>query len=107
MNEQDLKKIFEARKVELPDGGFSERVIRQLPERKSMLPRTVMAVFIMLGLALTFAIQGFASSLEQINSFAFSISQLQIPSPISIVTYTSMLVIVVMIGFAVAHTDAG
>jgi len=58
MNDTDLRKIVIAHKFDIPDEGFSERIVRQLPERKSMLPQLVMAVFIMIGLALTFTILG-------------------------------------------------
>ena len=107
MNEQDFKKIFEIQRVDVPDEGFSERVIRQLPERKSMLPQIVMVVFTMAGLALTFAIQGVAPLIEQINSLTYSISHLQAPSPISVVTYIGVLGMVGIIGYAVAQADAG
>ena len=107
MNEQDLKKIFEIQRVDVPDEGFSERVIRQLPERKSMLPQMVMVFFITVGLALTFTIQGVTSHLEQINSLISSISNLQAPSPMSVVTYIGALGLMGIIGFAVTQADAG
>ena len=107
MNEQDFKKLFVTHRVDIPDEGFSERVIRHLPERKSMLPQMVMVVFIMAGLALTFAIQGVAPVLEQINSLITSVSHLQIPSPAAIVTYISALALTGIIGFSAAQVDAG
>jgi len=105
MNDQDFKKIFSAQRVDIPDDGFSERVIRQLPERKSLLPQTVMVVFVMIGLALTFAIQGVTPMLEQINSLITSISHLQIPSPGSIITYIGALALTGIIGYSVAQAD--
>ena len=105
MNDQDFKKIFSAHRVDIPDDGFSERVIRQLPERKSLLPQTVMVVFVMIGLALTFAIQGVTPMLEQINSLITSISHLQIPSPGSIITYIGALALTGIIGYSVAQAD--
>jgi len=107
MNEQDLRKIFVAHRVDIPDEGFTERVIRQLPEHKSMLPQMVMVVFTMVGLGLTFAIQGVAPILEQINSLITSVSHLQIPSPAAIITYISALALTGIIGFSVAQADAG
>ena len=104
---QDIRKIFEAHRVDIPDEGFTERVVRKLPERNSMLPQIVMAVFTMAGLALTFAIQGVTPLLEQINSLITSISNMQAPSPISVVTYMCALGMVGMIGFAVAQADMG
>jgi hypothetical protein len=107
MNDQDFKKIFTSHRVDIPDDGFSERVIRQLPERKSILPQVVMVVFVMMGLALTFAIQGVAPLLEQINSLITSISHLQAPSPGSVIAYICSLAMTGIIGFSVARVDAG
>ena len=107
MNEQDFKKLFINHRVDVPDEGFSERVIRQLPERKSMLPQMVMVVFTMLGFALTVAIQGITPLIEQMNSLVTSVSHLQIPSPMSIITYISALALTGIIGFSVAQADAG
>ena len=107
MNDQDLKKIFVSHKADIPDEGFSERVIRQLPERKSMLPQVVMVVFVMIGLTLTFAIQGVTPLLEQINSLITSISHLQAPSPSSVIAYICSLAIIGTIGYSVAYADVG
>ena len=104
--DQDFKKIFTAHRVDIPDEGFSERVIRQLPQRKSILPQVVMAVFVMLGVAFTFAIQGVTPLLEQINSLITSISQLQAPSPSSMIAYICVLTMIGTIGFSVARADA-
>ena len=103
MNEQDFKKIFTSNKVDIPDNGFSERIVRQLPERTNILPQIVMTIFITIGLVLTFAIQGVAPLLEQINSLITSIINLQPPSPISIIAYISVLGLVGTIGFATAQ----
>ena len=107
MEDMDLKKIFAAHRVDVPDEGFSERIIAQLPERKSMLPQMVMVAFVFAGLAITFAIQGFTPFLEQIDSLVTSISRLQIPSSSSITVYVAALALTGMIGFSVAQADAG
>jgi len=107
MNDQDFSKIFTAHKVEFPDEGFSERIIKRLPERKSMLPQMIMAVFVMIGLVLTFAIQGFTPLLEQINSLVIAISKLQIPSASSVIVYIGVLSMTGIIGYSVAQADAG
>jgi len=103
----DFKKIFVAHRVDVPDEGFSERVVRQLPKRSSMLPQIVMAVFIMLGLALTFAFQGVTPLIEQINSLITSISRLQAPSPIAVITYLGVLGLTGIIGYSVAQASEG
>ena len=60
MNEQDFSKIFVANKLEFSDEDFSERIVKRLPDRKSILPQMVMVAFIILGLTLMFAMQVFA-----------------------------------------------
>jgi len=107
MNDQDLKKIFVAHKVDISDDGFSERIIRQLPERRSILPQMVMVVFIMIGLVIIFVVQGVAPILEQINSLVSSICQLQAPSPIAVLTYLGILGSTGIIGYSIAQADAG
>ena len=106
MNEQDLRKIFAKHKVDVPDEGFSERVIRQLPERRSILPQMVMAVFIMIGLALTFALQGVTPLLDQINNLVISISHQQMPSPASVTAYLGVLALLGIISYSVMRADA-
>jgi len=107
MKNLKIRKVFESHRVDISDDGFSERVIRQLPERKSMLPQIVMVVFIILGLALTFAIQGVTPLLNQINSLITSISHLQAPSPAAVITYIGVVGLVGIIGYAVAQADTG
>ena len=94
-------------KFEFPNEGFSERVIRCLPERKSMLPQMIMAVFVIIGLILIFAIQGFTPILEQTSSLVIAISQLQIPTASSIMVYFGTLSMIGIIAYSVTHADAG
>ena len=107
MNDQELKKIFASHKIDIPDEGFSERIIRQLPERKSILPQMIMVIFIMIGLALVFTILGVTPLLEQINSLIASISHLQVPSPGSVFTYIGLFSLTGIIAYAVTQADAG
>jgi len=105
MEDQDFKKIFTANKADIPDNGFSERVAKRLPERKSILPQTVVIICIMIGLLLTFAIQGITPMFEQINSLITSISRLQMPSPGSITTYFGVLVMSGIIGYSMVRAE--
>jgi len=107
MNDQDFRKIFTDHKVDIPDEDFSERVIRQLPERKSKLPQIVMIFFITVGLVFTFAIQGVIPFFEQINSLITSIGRLQAPSIYSIITYINLLIIAGVIGYSIVHVGEG
>jgi len=107
MNEQDFKKLFETRRIDIPDDGFSERLAKRLPERRNMLPQIVMAVFSMAGIALAFAMQGVHPMLEQIDSLIASILQMQAPSPASVIAYFGALGMLGFIGYAAACADAG
>jgi len=105
MDDQDFKKIFTTHKSDISDDGFSKRLIEQLPERKSILPQAVMIVCIMIGLILTFAMQGFTPLFEQINSLITSISHLQMPSLSSIFTYLGVLIMTGFIGYSIMRTE--
>jgi hypothetical protein len=107
MNEQDFTKTFEACKYEFPDDGFSERVIKHLPERKSIFPQIVMAAFVLLSLVIMFLIQDFTPILEQINSLINAMSQLKIPSASAIMVYFSVLGLIGLIGYSVVQADVG
>jgi len=106
MKDEDLRKIFAEHKADIPDKGFSERVFKQLPERKSILPQIVMVVFILIGFALMFILNSLTPLIEQINSLITSISLQQIPSPIAIISYIGFLSMVGIIGYAVVQADA-
>ena len=106
MNDQDLKKIFAAHKTDISDDGFSERINKQLPERRNILPQVVMVIFVLIGLTLTIVIQGITPMLEQISNLITSISHLQIPSLASVFTYFSFLALLGIIGFSVAQADS-
>jgi len=106
MNDQDFKKIFEAHKVDVPDNGFSKRVINQLPKRKNILPQMVMVVFVMISLVLVFVLQGFTPVLEQLYSLAISIGHMQMPSPVSITVYLGVLALLGIIGYSIMQADS-
>ena len=103
MIDQDLKKIFTDRKIEISDEGFSERIARNLPGRKSLLPQIIMGSCITIGLAFVFAFQGFAPVFDQIYSLVTAINQSQIPSLSSIVTYLSILILTGIISYSVVQ----
>jgi hypothetical protein len=103
MKDQDLKKIFATKKVDIPDEGFSERVVRQLPERKNLLPQIVMIMVILFGFGFVFAIQDVRFLLEQIVSLITSITQFQTPSPGAVITYLSLLIVTGTIGYSVVQ----
>jgi hypothetical protein len=106
MNEQNLKEIFSTHKVDMPNDGFSRRIITHLPERKSILPQVVMISFIVVGMILTFAVQGIDSVLNNINSLVFLISRMQIPSAISVITILGILSLTGLIAHSILQVEA-
>ncbi|MCL2413804.1 MAG: DUF5056 domain-containing protein [Bacteroidales bacterium] len=103
MNDKDLKKLFTSHKTDIPDEGFSERVVQRLPQRTNILSQVIMITFIFIGFALVFVLQGFAPIFEQINQLVGSIRHMEISSIIAIVI--SMIIwtfLLGTVGFSVA-----
>jgi len=107
MNDKEFKKIFISHKFDVPNEGFSERVIRQLHERNNLLPHIVMITFVVFSLVFMFALNGFANFFEQINNLLISVSLMQIPLPSTIITCFTAFALTLFIGFSVAKVDAG
>jgi hypothetical protein len=89
---------------DFPDNGFSKRIFRQLPERKSLIPQIIMVASVVIGLGIVFSIRGFVPVMEQILSLVTSVSCLQMPSSGSIVTYIGLLTMTGTIGYSVMQT---
>ena len=105
INEQKLKSFFKENKSEIPDNGFSKRVLHHLPTRKSVFPQVVMLICVVAGLSLTVAVAGFSTIQTQLLSLIDAVAHLQIPSATSIMTYIGVLATLSFIGFAVAETN--
>ena len=106
MNDQYFKEIFTKHKIDIPNKGFSERVVRQLPERKSLLPKFIMLASITIGLVMFFSIIEITPLVEQINDLITSINNLQIPSLSSVFTYLGLLTIIGIICYSLLYADA-
>ena len=106
MKDQDFNNIFIKHKIEIPDEGFSERVIKKLPERKSLLPKFIILSSIIIGLVIFFSIIEIAPLIEQINNLFASISKLQIPSLSSVFTSIGLLTMIGIISFSLLYADA-
>jgi hypothetical protein len=105
MNERQIKKLFTDRKADLPDDGFTERVLRQLPERRSRFPQVVMAVCIAIGLALTVAAIGLESVLEQFEVLAASMARMETPPLGAMAVYFAVLAMAGMIGYSLTRVE--
>lgn len=60
-----LHTAFDTLKVELPDNGFSERIVRMLPERSPVLPQIIVGFCSLVGVALAFLLVGAAELTER------------------------------------------
>jgi len=107
MNEKDFQNIFLKNKIEISDNGFSERIIRQLSERKSILPQIMMTVLIIIAIVFIFITQDITFLIEQIIGLVISISQLKAPSTSSVIAYFGFLSIIGIIGYTLVQTDVG
>jgi hypothetical protein len=105
MNNQECKQLFEAHRSDLPDDGFTRKVVNRLPQRKSLLPQAVMLLCVFIGFALTFAIQGVTPIIEHLYALILAVSQLQIPPVASIATWLSGVAMLGLTGFAVATAE--
>jgi len=103
MTDQDFKKLFTAHQIDIPDEGFSDRIARNLPGRKSLLPQLIMGSLIVTGLVFVFAIQGFSPVFDQIYSLVTAINRSQMPSISAVVTYLSILAYTGIISYSVVQ----
>lgn len=65
-----VKKFFDENKIEIPDNGFSRRVMRRLPDRMRRLNRIWTAVCIALGVIMCVKFNWIASLSTQVRSIA-------------------------------------
>jgi hypothetical protein len=86
MNDNDLKQIFKASRNEIPDNGFTEKLKKRLPPRPSFAPQILMSICVMAGLLFIFMIQDVNTFAYNIFEFVSSLSQLQPPSFVSLVS---------------------
>ena len=105
MNDQDFKTKFLAHKIDVPDDGFSEHIIRQIPEHKSLLPQIIMIVSVTVSLVLLFVLQSFVPIIEQIHLLVTSICRMQMPSLSAIVSYMGILTMTGTIGYTVVQVS--
>ena len=103
MNDKDLKTLFVSHKVDNPDDGFSERVVRRLPQRTNILSQVIMITFISIGFVLVFVLQGFAPIFEQISQLGTSMREMEISSIVAVATSLIIWTFLLgTVGFSVA-----
>jgi len=103
INEQDLKQIFEAKRLDIPDGGFSQQVKKCLPERKSILSQIIVPLSAIAGFALVVVIFGAVPIFNQMLELIMAVSRLEMPSALSLFVYLSGLTMLGFIAFTVGE----
>jgi hypothetical protein len=101
-SEQDLKRIFEAKRLDIPDNGFSQQVRRNLPERKGIFLQIIAPLSAIAGFAIVVAIFGTMSIYNQMLDLITAVSRLQMPTMTSLFAYLSGMVMLGFIAFAAA-----
>jgi len=99
--DKELYNFFKSGKKDIADKGFSQDVMRKLPQRMNILPYLIIVICAVSGLLLTVSIVGADTFTQQINSLAISLSRMQIPSLSSITAYIAGLISIGTISFAV------
>ena len=103
-SEQDLKRIFKAKRLDIPDNGFSQQVRRNLPERKGTLLQIIVPLSAIAGFAIVVAIFGVMPIYNQMLDLTTAISRLQMPSAMSLFTYLGGMAVLASIAFTAAET---
>jgi len=104
-DDKELHQFFKSGKDEIPDEDFSRNVMNKLPRRSRILPFLIVIICTVLGLVLTVSIIGTDLFVEQIFSFALSLSRLEIPSASSITAYIVGLLLLGTVSFAIYETE--
>jgi hypothetical protein len=101
MEDEKLKILLKKYCNEVSDDGFSKNVKKCLPPRPSFLPYILMSICILTGLTLFVAIQGLDSIVANMSELILSVSQLQMPSVSSLVTYFGILFCAGVVGYTI------
>ncbi|SHF21903.1 DUF5056 domain-containing protein [Dysgonomonas macrotermitis] len=104
-DDKELYDFFKSAKNDIPDNGFSHRVMYKLPGRINILSYLIIVICAVLGLFLTLSIVSIDMFIEQISSLVSSLSLLQIPSSSSVTAYIVGLITLGAVSFAIYEAD--
>lgn len=99
-----LARLFLAHKTDIPDNGFSQRVMETLPDRSfsSPLRHVLVALGAIAMLAwLLFIDNGFI--IGAIADLIVAVCTLSVPSPMSMITYIGLVLLLGTVGFTVYY----
>lgn len=98
-----VKKFFSENRIDVPDDGFSKRVMRRLPNRTRRISRLWTAVCVVVGLMIFFRNKGFSvlvSCFDGIFSDVLARHE-QLNNPHMLLTVGLVLLLMWGVGFAV------
>jgi len=97
--------VFGALRHDFHDDGFTAEVMARLPQRGSIMPQIIVAVFAMLGVVATLALVGIDAILGRVLDFVAALSRLQLPSALSVVAFFFKKKTMGCIGWAVFQAE--
>jgi len=106
-DDKELYHFFKSEKNNIPDNGFSQKVMSKLPRRINVLSYLIIVICVVSGSILTVGVAGIDPFIDQINSLALSLSQMQIPSLSSVIAYIIGLMSLGTVSFAIYKVDGG
>ncbi len=100
ISDKELKYFFDSAKQEVPDHGFSRRVIRHLPADQKPANRWIVWFFGVLGLLIAWVTGGLAEFLNYLALFGRTLAEAHLPDFSSLVIY--LITLGGLIGFSIS-----
>lgn len=103
--EEELREVFGKGRKEFADEGFTRRVMRQLPQRRSLLPQVIVAVCAVVGIGLTILILGFEPLAGAAQAMAAPLAGMQMPSLVLWLGCLAVAAASTLVGLAICRAD--
>lgn len=100
-----VRKFFEENKIDVPDDGFSRRVMRRLPDRERRLSRVWTAVCAVLGVLLVVKNDWLGVVWAQVQGLFDKASELPLMSGSHVVMFLSVLIVISLWGYKAISED--
>ncbi|MDR1454410.1 MAG: DUF5056 domain-containing protein [Tannerella sp.] len=100
LNDKELEHFFKTGKTEIPDNGFSKKVIKRLPEKTGIFPQIIIACFAVAGAVAAVAIQGLPFFTESLEQMIMTVSQAETSPFSALIPYSASLLILGSVGYA-------
>jgi hypothetical protein len=104
-NDKELRRFFETGKTEIPDNGFSKKVIKRLPEKVNVLPQLIIMCFTLMGFGAVVAIQGFSLFLENIESMIMAMNSTETFPFLTLMTYFVNMLIMASVSYTLYQSN--